>query len=168
MKTLFPTLALLLLTSFTAACSGSSSPTEPAPLSAASSTLAVHSMSGQLVVVDHGCGSRLDVARVAAEIDTTTLIAERQNPEVFSGGGVLDGFEVHARPVDASQSRCNGAPACFEPNGDSGRLHVWCDGGGVEHETAHALTWGARLPCWEIVYHSTNFRCERTSDLYGA
>lgn len=158
--------AALLVFTLTA-CSGSSSPTEPAPISAASASMTVSSLAGQLVVVDHGCGSQLDVSRIAAEIDTTLRIAERQNPDVFAAGGALQGFEVHARPANASQQRCDAA-ACFEPAGGSGRLHVWCDGGGVEHEAAHALTWAVRLPCWESIYHTTNFRCERTSDLYGA
>jgi len=160
------TLIVSLPLALAACAGGSSGPTAPPALDSA--TLAVSSQSGQLVVFDYGCGDRLDLARIASEIDTTTRIAERQNPTVFGGGGTLQGFEVHARPSESSEDRCHGAPACFEPVGSSGRLHVWCGGGGVEHESAHALGWATHLPCWEIVYHSTNFRCEKTASMYGA
>ena len=145
------------------ACKGGSGPTAPPD----AATLSVNSQAGQLTVLDYGCGNSLDLARIASELDTTMRIASRQNPAQFGAGGTLNGFQVAAHPTSGAQQRCNGAPACFETLGNSGRLHVWCDGGGVEHETAHALAWAVRLPCWEVVYHSDNFRCERTSDMYG-
>ena len=151
----------LLLVPF-AACKAGSGPTAPPE----AATLAVHSQAGELTVLDYGCGSSLDVNRFSSELDTTLRIAMRQNPDQF-GPGTLNGFEIAAHPSSGTQQRCHGAPACFETRGNSGRLHVWCDGGGVEHETAHALGWAVHLPCWEVVYHTDNFRCERTSQMYG-
>jgi hypothetical protein len=58
--------------------------------------------------------------------------------------------------------RCNGDAACFESFGSRGRIHVWCSGGGVEHESAHALAYAVSLPCWETVYHNgINFTCRK-------
>jgi len=174
MKTLAPIryATLLLLTLVTVACGSGSGPTEPAAhppgSSSQTATLSVPTQAGVLPVIDHGCGAALDVGRIGSEIDTTMRVAGRQNPDTFSVGLPLNGFEVHARPRDAAVDRCNGAPACFETAGRSGRLHVQCDGAGVEHETAHALTWATNLDCWQVVYHSTNFRCESTTDLYGS
>lgn len=169
MKAFRPTRLLLLgLLVATAACSGKSSPTEVDNVTAASSASpSVATRAGNLTVVDHNCGSSLDVLHMAGEVDTTMRIAVRQNPDVFANGLPLDGYELHARTPGASADRCHGAPACFERAGSGGRLHVQCDGAGVEHETAHALAWAAGLPCWETVYHTTNFRCEQTSDMYG-
>lgn len=163
---------LLLLVFATAACGSSSSPTEPPDLTASNSNqtsvLSVATEAGVLAVADRGCGDALDLGRMGSEIDTTMRVAVRQNPGVFASGFPLGDFEIHARPRSEAIDRCNGAPACFEPNGSSGRLHVQCDGAGVEHEAAHALTWATRLDCWQVVYHSTNFRCETTSNMYGS
>lgn len=160
-------LPALLATTLLAACSGGGSgPTAPPDPHAAGQV--VSTSAGSLTVVSYGCGDSLDVRRMAGEVYTTAAIAARQNPATFDGAVLLDGFEIHARTPSDSSNRCDGNPACFERVGNRGRLHVWCDGGGLEHETAHALGWGGHLSCWETVYHSNNFRCERTTDLYGA
>ena len=160
-------LALAALLVLAAACSGGGSgPT--APPDAQQGGLSVSSMAGNLTVVSYGCGESLDLQRMVSEVYTTAAIAARQNPGSFEGLPVLDGFEIHARTPGDSRDRCDGNPACFERAGSAGRLHVWCDGGGLEHESAHALAWGARLSCWQSVYHSDNFRCENTSNLYGS
>lgn len=161
-------LALALLLPLLAACSSDSAgPTAPATTTPVVSGLTVATSVGSLPVVDHGCGAALDLARIGREIDTTALIAERQR-DGLCRPGLLAGFEVHARPADKARERCGGNPACFEPVGSGGRLHVICDGGGVEHESAHAVAWAGDLSCWQTVYHSRNFRCERTDDLYGS
>ena len=161
-------LALVLLLPLIAACSsGSSGPTAPAATAPVVSGLTVSTAVGSLAVVDHGCGAALDLARIGREIDTTALIADRQK-EGLCHAGLLAGYEVHARPADQARQRCDGNPACFEPAGQGGRLHVICDGGGVEHESAHAVAWAGDLSCWQTVYHSRNFRCEVTDDLYGS
>lgn len=157
-------LALLLLV-FASACSGGSGPTAPPDPETAGQV--VSTAAGSLTVVSYGCGDTLDLQRMASEVYTTARIAASQNPATFEGAVLLDGFEIHARSASDSASRCDGNPACFERVGNRGRLHVWCDGGGLEHETAHALAWGGRLSCWDSVYHSDNFRCEHTSNLYG-
>jgi hypothetical protein len=160
-------LPALLATTVLAACSGGGSgPTAPPDPQAAGQV--VSTSSGSLTVVSYGCGEDLDLHRMAGEVGTTARIAARQNPSTFDGAVLLDGFEIHARTPSDSSNRCDGNAACFERVGNRGRLHVWCDGGGLEHETAHALGWGGHLSCWETIYHSNNFRCERTTNLYGA
>lgn len=160
-------LTLALLVPLAACSSGSSGPTAPAVNAPVVSGLTVVTSVGSLSVVDHGCGEALDLARIGREIDTTALIADRQR-DGLSHPGLLAGFEVHARSAEKARDRCDGNPACFEPVGSGGRLHVICDGGGVEHESAHAVAWAGDLSCWQTVYHSRNFRCERTDDLYGS
>lgn len=152
-----------------AACSSSSSgPTAPSVSASTTAGQFVSTAAGTLDVVSYGCGESLDLRRIQSEVYTTATIAAQQNPGIFDGLARLEGFEIHARHPGDSTDRCNGNPACFERAGDVGRLHVWCDGGGLEHETAHALGWGGRLSCWDTVYHGVNFRCERTDDQYGA
>lgn len=141
-----------------AACDGGS-PTDPG---GAAFSSALSTQAGSMGVVSHGCGEGLDIQRMRAEVETTAFIADRQNPDLqVVTRRILEGFELHARTPDASARRCDGGLACFEPTGAAGRLHVWCDGGGVEHETAHAIAYAARLPCWETVYHGHDFRCQR-------
>lgn len=160
--------AALLLHLVLVACSGGGASGPTAPAAASTTGQVLSTSAGTLTVVDHGCGTDMNRRRLEGEVHTTTMIAEQQNPDAFAGERPLDGFEIHLRTSDDTYRRCDGNPACFERTGDRGRLHVWCDGGGLEHESAHALAWGARLGCWETVYHSRNFRCEVTDDLYGA
>ena len=162
--------AVALLSMFLlAGCSGSASgPTAPSVSASSTSGQILSTAAGTMSVVSHGCGESLDLRRMENEVYTTDSIAARQNPSVFEGRALLEGFEIHARTPGDSNDRCHGNPACFEKTSSGGRLHVWCDGGGLEHETAHALGWGGHLSCWETVYHGVNFRCERTSDPYGA
>ena len=167
-RSLAPVLLLSLVLPLLAACSsGSSGPTAPAATAPVTTGLTVSTSVGTLPLVDHGCGAALALARIGREIDTTALIADRQRDDLCHPG-LLAGFEVHARPADQARERCGGNPACFEPVGAGGRLHVICDGGGVEHESAHAVAWAGDLSCWQTVYHSRNFRCEVTDDLYGS
>ena len=158
--------ATVLLLSVGACTGGGHGPTAPADPQASGQM--VSTTAGSLAVVSYGCGESLDLHRMAGEIETTLRIAERQNPSLFDGAGMLDGFEIHARSASDTRSRCDGNAACFERVGNVGHIHVWCDGGGLEHETAHALSWSENESCWETVYHTRNFRCEKTSDLYGS
>lgn len=112
---------------------------------------------GTLQVTSYDCVP--DLARMISEINTTTRIARRQRPSSF-GGSPLTGFEIHARTPESTRRRCDGDAACFERFGNRGRIHAWCDGSGVEHESAHALAWAVALPCWRTVYHDeVNFKC---------
>lgn len=165
------TLLLAVVSFLFVACSGGSGggdgPTAPAA-TATFSNMSVSTSGGTLAVVSYGCGDSLDLKRMEREVYTTASIAERQDAKKFGAGSLLDGFEIHARTAADSKGRCDGNAACFERTSNGGRLHVICDGGGLEHETAHALAWAARLDCWQNVYHSRNFRCEQTTNLYGA
>lgn len=160
-------LTLALLVPLAACSSDSNGPTAPAVNAPVVSGLTVVTSVGSLSLVDHGCGDALDAARIGREIETTALIADRQR-KGLTHPGLLAGYEVHARSAEKARERCNGNPACFERVGSGGRLHVICDGGGVEHESAHAVAWAGDLSCWQTVYHSRNFRCEVTDDLYGS
>jgi hypothetical protein len=118
---------------------------------------AVDTEAGALTVIAYGCVP--DLPRMVREVNTTVRIARRQRPDLF-GGKPLNGFEIHARTPEASKQRCHGSAACFERFGWMGRLHVWCDGGGLEHESAHALAHALALPCWQTVYHDgVDFTC---------
>lgn len=152
-------LALLLL----AACHGSSSPTEPlASIEGSAAAIGLATRLGDVRVFDHGCNGTLDLARIEAELYTTGDVAMRQNPSLaVYERQVLAGTEIHARTADATHDYCGPTGlACFEVVAGVGQMHVWCDGGGVEHETAHALGHGASLPCYHDVYHGLDFRCQ--------
>jgi len=139
-----------------AACGGggSSRPSTP-PVPA----VVIQTEAGALAVVAYGCEPDLD--RMVREVNTTTRIARRQRPGLFAGAP-LAGFEIHARTPAASAQRCDGEAACFERFGSRGRLHVWCDGGGLEHESGHALAHAAGLPCADTVLHDgIDFTCRR-------
>lgn len=154
-----PLLYTLVLVLFLGAGCDGRSPTDPGGVAFNS---ALSTRVGSMGVVSHGCGSDLDAERMRAEVETTALIADRENPDLqVVTRRILDGFDLHARTPEASAQRCDGGLACFEPAGSTGSLHVWCDGGGVEHETAHAIAYAAGLPCWKTVYHGYNFRCQR-------
>jgi hypothetical protein len=119
----------------------------------------IQTEAGALAVVAYGCEP--DLPRMVREVNTTTRIARRQRPGLFAGSP-LAGFEIHARTPQGSAQRCDGDGACFERFGNRGRLHVWCDGGGLEHESGHALAHAAGLPCWAVVLHDgTDFTCRR-------
>jgi hypothetical protein len=120
----------------------------------------IETEAGRLTVVPFGCEPDLD--RMVKEVNTTVRVARKQQPNLF-GGQPLNGFEIHARTPEGSLDRCgNGDPACFERFGNRGRLHVWCDGGGLEHESSHALAHAVALPCWRTVYHDgVDFTCRR-------
>lgn len=148
---------------FFAACSGGgSSPTEPFSAAATVQSSTFSTRLGNFVVFDKGCKSPPDLAKIEAELYTTADIAMRQNPSLDPyGRWLLDGFELHLRPAEETSKFCGPTGlACFIPQGGTGAFHVWCDGGGVEHETAHGLAWGGDLPCWRDVYHGIDFRCE--------
>lgn len=155
--------AVLLASLLLAACQGSSSPTEPLAFTESSSAvIGLATRLGDVRVFDHGCAGTLDLGRIEAELYTTGDVAMRQNSELaVYQRRVLDGYEIHARTPDATHEYCGPTGlACFKVVAGVGRMHVWCDGGGVEHETAHALAHGAGLPCYHDVYHGLDFQCQ--------
>lgn len=155
------TLGVALLS--VAACQGGSSPTEPfsAPIEQSSSTT-LSTKLGSLLVVNHGCPGQPNLQKFENELYTTANVAMKQNPSLaVYENFVLNGFELHCRTAEETSQFCGPTGlACFTTEHGVGRLNVWCDGGGVEHETAHALAYATDLSCWRDVYHGINFRCE--------
>lgn len=147
----------IVLACLGAACGGGS--TSP-PSATPTLPVTIQTEAGALTVIAYGCEP--DLERFVREVNTSVRIARRQRPELF-GGSPLTGFRVLARTPAGSSQRCSGNPACFERWGARGRLHVHCDGSGLEHESLHGLAWSVRLPCWESIGHDgVGFDCRRT------
>lgn len=145
------------------ACQGSSSPTEPLATVASAEAMTIATRLGTLHVISHDCPGTFDPERIENELYTTANVAMKENPGLaVYEQYVLNGFEIHCRPPEQTSQYCGPhGLACFTNQRGGGQMHVWCDGGGVEHEAAHAIAYAAGLPCWRDVYHGVNFRCER-------